>query len=212
MCSNKHDTGQLALHVRCASVDSGKFIDAYVACHCQNKCGAPAMCDYSLQGVASRPAVVEDEIVSAQFFGTLTRGFGEVGNAQLAVCLAPGAEVVFAGPVRYMDERGGVMGDALPTVARFREIDLDIPNTHHDALEFDSGRVILVTRLVAGQKARVIQLGLQPKVHHAEPTNYGDQISSALRITPTEQGGGGATWVGGANRVIRGVRQLEKVR
>jgi hypothetical protein len=43
-------------------------------------------------------------------------------------------------------------------VARFRQIDLNNPHAHHDALEFPDGQIVLVTRLVAGQTATVLQL------------------------------------------------------
>jgi len=39
---------------------------------------------------------------------------------------------------------------------------MDNPHVHHDALEFPSGQVVLVTRLVAGQRATVLQLPAQP--------------------------------------------------
>ena len=34
--------------------------------------------------------------------------------------------------------------------------------THHDALEFSDGRIILLTRLCEGQEATVLQLPAQP--------------------------------------------------
>jgi len=43
-------------------------------------------------------------------------------------------------------------------LARFRQIDLDKPNQHHDALEFANGRIVLVTDLAVGQTATVLQL------------------------------------------------------
>jgi hypothetical protein len=43
-------------------------------------------------------------------------------------------------------------------VARFRHISLDSPYEHHDALEFPSGQVVLLTRLCVGQRATVLQL------------------------------------------------------
>ena len=46
-------------------------------------------------------------------------------------------------------------------VARFRQIDLNNPHVHHDALEFPDGGIVLVTRLVAGQIATVLQLPLK---------------------------------------------------
>jgi hypothetical protein len=35
---------------------------------------------------------------------------------------------------------------------------MDDPHVHHDALEFPSGQIVKVTRLVAGQRAIVLQL------------------------------------------------------
>ena len=35
---------------------------------------------------------------------------------------------------------------------------MDNPVTHHDALEFPDGQVVLVARLCAGQRATVLQL------------------------------------------------------
>jgi hypothetical protein len=43
-------------------------------------------------------------------------------------------------------------------VARFRQINMDDPYIHHDALEFPNGQVLLVTRLAPGQTATVLQL------------------------------------------------------
>ena len=43
-------------------------------------------------------------------------------------------------------------------LARFRQINMNNPVTHHDALEFPDGQVVLVTRLCEGQRATVLQL------------------------------------------------------
>jgi hypothetical protein len=43
-------------------------------------------------------------------------------------------------------------------VARFREIDKDRPNVHHDALEMPDGQIVLVTKVMPGQRATVLQL------------------------------------------------------
>jgi hypothetical protein len=47
-------------------------------------------------------------------------------------------------------------------LARFRQIDLDKPAQHHDALEFANGTIVLVTDLVVGQRATVLQLPVDP--------------------------------------------------
>ena len=48
------------------------------------------MCDYSLEHVASRAAKVGDRLVTTQFEHTITRGFAEVGEPDVAVCILPG--------------------------------------------------------------------------------------------------------------------------
>ena len=117
------------------------------------------MCDYSLHHVMSRPATVGDKLVSTTFPGTITRGFAPEGDPNTAVCLLPGTEVAFDDDVRHYEEV-----THFPTrkaghrVARFREIDLDNPYAHHDALEFPDGRLVLVTRLCEGQHVSVLQL------------------------------------------------------
>ena len=47
-------------------------------------------------------------------------------------------------------------------VARFRQVDLDNPHVHHDALEFPGGAIVMLTHLFAGQKATVLQLPARP--------------------------------------------------
>jgi hypothetical protein len=48
-------------------------------------------------------------------------------------------------------------------VARFRQVNVDNPCTHHDALEFPDGQIVLLTHLREGQRATVLQLPAQPK-------------------------------------------------
>jgi hypothetical protein len=43
-------------------------------------------------------------------------------------------------------------------VARFRQINTDNQHTHHDALEFPDGQVVLLTHLRRAQHATVLQL------------------------------------------------------
>jgi hypothetical protein len=47
-------------------------------------------------------------------------------------------------------------------VARFRQINMDKPHVHHDALEFPNGEVVLLTRLMVGQTATALQLPVSP--------------------------------------------------
>ena len=42
--------------------------------------------------------------------------------------------------------------------AIFRQVNLANPSSHHDALEFPDGQIVLLTLLEAGQEATVLQL------------------------------------------------------
>jgi hypothetical protein len=42
--------------------------------------------------------------------------------------------------------------------AIFRQINKEVSNTHHDALEFPDGTIVLLTFLKVGQQATVLQL------------------------------------------------------
>jgi hypothetical protein len=124
------------------------------------------MCDYSLYNVASRPAKVGDKLVTTQFSNSITRGFAAVGERNVAVCLLPGTEVAFEKEVEWKPSAFGLFRKSQTVgekVARFRQIHLDQPNTHHDALEFPSGDIVLLTTLYENQHATVLQLPAQPK-------------------------------------------------
>src|SRR5215471_9218180 len=62
------------------------------------------MCDYSLQGVASRPAAVGDKLTTRNF-GTGTRGFSSPEDRNTAVCVLPGTEIAFAGEIAIESPR-----------------------------------------------------------------------------------------------------------
>ncbi len=117
------------------------------------------MCDYSLHLVASRPAEIGDKLVTTDFSRSITRGFSAVGEPEVAVCLLPGTEIAFQDDVRY-DRAFSLFGKARVEhkVARFRQVNMDDPHVHHDALEFPGGQVVLLTRLVPEQHAVVLQL------------------------------------------------------
>ena len=118
-----------------------------------------SMCDFSLEFVTSRPARVGDKLVSARFDNSFTHGFAAVGEPGVAVCLLPGTELAFQKPVEC--KRGfGVLSNLViaDTVARFRQINMDKPRAHHDALEFPNGQVVLLHNLVEGQHTSVLQL------------------------------------------------------
>ena len=51
-------------------------------------------------------------------------------------------------------------------VARFRQVNVDDPHVHHDALEFPGGQIVMVTRLMPGQRASVLQLPASGSEYH----------------------------------------------
>lgn len=126
------------------------------------------MCDYSLHNVATRPAKVGDKLVTTSFHNSSTRGFAAIGEPNVAVCLLPGTELAFEREV----ECDHVFGRILPSlrfgkieekVARFRQVDIHQPSTHHDALGFPQGQIMLINRLREGQHATVLQLPASPR-------------------------------------------------
>jgi hypothetical protein len=134
------------------------------------------MCDYSLHAVASRPAKVGDKLVSTKFPMTVTRGFAGEGEPNVAVCVLPGTELAFEREVDY--DGGFFRKRARHTVARFRTVDLDNPNRHHDALEFPDGQLILLTQLEPGQRATVLQLPAVP-ARETQPEKADTTVSRA---------------------------------
>jgi hypothetical protein len=54
------------------------------------------------------------------------------------------------------------VGEVNHTTALFRQINKDNPHTHHDALEFPDGQIVLLTDLFEDQQATVLQLPAQP--------------------------------------------------
>ena len=135
------------------------------------------MCDYSLHLVASRPAKVGDKLVTTKFQNSMTRGFAAIGEPNVAVCLLPGTEIAFEKEVQY--ER---FFSFLPNmklgkkVARFRRINIDNPNVHHDALEFPDGEMVLLTRLCEDQHATVLQLPASGRAVNAAERQKRDSL------------------------------------
>ena len=117
------------------------------------------MCDYSLHNVTSRPAKVGDKLITAKFSTSVTRGFAAVGEPNVAVCLLPGTEVAFENEAEYKHGWSVFRNRKLAEkVARFRQVDKDKPDVHHDALEFPNGQIVLVNNLCEGQHVTVLQM------------------------------------------------------
>ena len=122
------------------------------------------MCDFSLHSVKSRPAKVGDKLTTRDF-GTGTRGFAASEDASVAVCVRPGTELSFAREIACQSM--GLLGwrnrVSSHKTAIFRQVNRDKVATHHDALEFSDGRIVLLTCLREGQEATILQLPAEPK-------------------------------------------------
>ncbi len=131
------------------------------------------MCDYSLHHVMSTPAKVGDVLKTTSFIGSSTRGFCAAGEPSVAVCVLPGTELAFSAEIECDRAVGFLPHRRLAaTVARFRQVDLDKPYAHHDAIELPDGQIVLLTNLSEGQTATVLQLpadGQGEQAKRAEP-------------------------------------------
>jgi hypothetical protein len=134
------------------------------------------MCDYSLERVASRAAVKGDRLITTQFAQSFTTGFATEADPNTAVCLLPGTEIAFENTPQYGRSWLFWSKKAGSTSARFRKINLNDRHRHHDAVEFEDGTRVLLSKLTVGQRATVLQL----------PKTVSEFTAVADRITPTK--------------------------
>jgi hypothetical protein len=122
------------------------------------------MCDYSLHNVRSRPAKVGDKLTTRNF-GTGTRGFAASEDRSVAVCVLPGTELSFSSKVRCFGSGFfGWPGKVINyNTAVFRQINENKMASHHDALEFPDGQIVLLTALDEDQQATILQLPVESK-------------------------------------------------
>jgi hypothetical protein len=129
------------------------------------------MCDFSLHAVRSRPAKVGDKLTTRNF-GTGTRGFAASEDADVAVCLMPGTELSFVKEIETNRSWWSWGTRRQYETAIFRQVNQHNPRTHHDAVEFSDGKVVLLTLLPPGRRAIVLQLPVtaagQPVPQRAE--------------------------------------------
>ena len=117
------------------------------------------MSDY----VKSRPAKAGEKL-RTQHFHPGRVGFASPEDASTAVRVLLGTELAFATAIRC--SLRGLFGWKVillnHTTVTFRQVNKDNPRTHDDALEFPDGRMVLLTHLLEGQEATVLQLPAQP--------------------------------------------------
>ena len=162
----------------------GELLDGEQYCSLTQTGKGTAMCDYSLECVKSRPAAVGD-VLTTHDFGTGTIGFRSrsdrnVENEAMAVCVLPAPKWPSTRPssrVGLRNLRGHVngakrsVGDApAPNVrtATFLQVNSGDQHTHHDALEFADGSIVLLTQLAPRQHAAVLTLPAKPETRKEE--------------------------------------------
>ena len=93
------------------------------------------MGDYCLHNAASTPAKVGEKLLTTSFPTSGTRGFAAEGRPDVVVCVPPGAEFAFEKDIAIGQAPGLLPSRKLSArVARFRQINMDQPYPHHDAL------------------------------------------------------------------------------
>ena len=103
-----------------------------------------------------RPAKV-DKLVTRRF-SSATGGFCAPEDIHVALYLLPGTELSFAYEVKRSRLWPWSRNIIAHKVAVFRQVNQDCPHVHHDALEFPDGELVLLTYLMEGQEATVLQL------------------------------------------------------
>jgi hypothetical protein len=126
--------------------------------------------------------------VATDFARSITRGFAADGEPDVAVCLLPGTEIAFEQEVQY-DRAFSLFGKARVEhkVARFRQVNLNDPHVHHDALEFPGGQIVMVTRLLPGQCATVLQLPATARDHGHQQESKPEAEQSAREQAPASE-------------------------
>lgn len=131
------------------------------------------MCDFSLHAVDSRPLKLKDILMTHNFGGTI--GFRHARDPRdhfqaQAICVMPGTEIEFAEPAfvrqgfiaaavsRQYRKLTSAKRRTLGRVATFTQINLGQELMHHDALQFEDGKTVLLHHLAVGQNARVLTM------------------------------------------------------
>jgi hypothetical protein len=90
--------------------------------------------------------------------GLAQQGFSAPEDVNVAVCVLPGTELSFAYEVKCSRLWPWSKNIVHHKTAIFRQVNVDCLHAHHDALEFPDGDILLLTYLMEGQEAVVLQL------------------------------------------------------
>src|SRR5271157_682577 len=129
------------------------------------------MCDYSLEAMASRPAVVGEKLITHKF-ASHTTGFAEPNKTEMPVCVLPGSELAFDSPIKVNEgswSAGWIETTLDATVAVFaQDPKPEYGNTWRDCLELVDGRRFKLNQLIEGQTVSVLQLPKEQTISHID--------------------------------------------
>ena len=139
------------------------------------------MCDFSLHAVRSRPAKVGDKLTT-RLFNSGTRGF--CAPETKGRLRSSGDRLSFAEVVRRSPRWPWNTNVINYKTAIFRQINKEVQHTHHDALEFPTGQIVLLTLLEEGQQVTVLQLPTTAgvKVPREEEAAFWEQVSGSRQL------------------------------
>jgi len=97
------------------------------------------------------------------------------------VCMLPGTELAFASNVKYQSP--WLWPKVIESrVGKFSVLDPQVPQRHHDAIEFPDGSRVLVTQLMPGQRVTVLQLPLAS--YNAKPVRKAHEAVGSPENAP----------------------------
>jgi hypothetical protein len=95
--------------------------------------------------------------------------------------MLPGTELAFAGDVKYQSQ--WLWPKVIESrVGKFNVLDPQVPQRHHDAIEFSDGSRVLVTQLMPGQRVTVLQLPVTS--HNSKPVRKAHEAVGSPENAP----------------------------
>ena len=103
----------------------------------------------------ARPAKIGDELITSR---SSPCGFAAVGKPDGAISLLTGTELAFDKDIKYYHRFSLLRFSRGYKAAKFRQFSPGKHSDECDAIEFSDGRIVMVSELVDGQTATVVQV------------------------------------------------------
>ena len=115
--------------------------------------------------VAVQFAKTGDKLVTTR---STACGFAAFGKPDAPVSLLSGTELAFEKDIKYYHRFSLLRFSRGYKTAKFRHFNVGTPGEEHDAIEFPNGQIVMVSELVGGQAATVLQV---PPTARPEPSS-----------------------------------------